>query len=93
MVGFCGSLTFAHADIHRKENTYEWNPKNEHDLASLAFSVAAFMHVRAVPWDGFSRRLGKAEELFTERRALAGKLLDKAGITKADAVRKSLKGA
>jgi hypothetical protein len=54
------------------------------------------MHTRAVPWDGFSRRLGNdasAIELFKERRTLAGELLDEAGIKTSDAVHKSMKGA
>jgi hypothetical protein len=96
IVGFRGSLAFAHAFIHGKENTVEWSPKEEHDLASLAFSVAALMHTRAVPWDGFSRRLGNdasAKELFEERRTLARKLLKEAGIRTSDAVYKSMKGA
>jgi hypothetical protein len=96
IVGFRGSLAFAHASIHAKKNTVAWSPTEDHDLASLAFSVAAFMHTRAVPWDGFSRRLGNdnsVAELFEARRTLAGELLDKAGIQRTDAVFVSMKKA
>jgi hypothetical protein len=95
-VGFRGSLAFAHCVIQGKKNTDKWAPERMHDLASLAFSVAAFMHTRAVPWDGFSRPLGKeapATELFVERRTLAEHLLDQAGIEESDPVRKSMKDA
>ncbi len=84
MVGFRGSLAFAHCVIHGKKNAEKWFPKSDHDLASLAFIVAAFMHTRAVPWDGFSRPLGKEEP---------AKELFEAGIEESDPVRKSMKDA
>jgi hypothetical protein len=96
VVGFRGSLAFAHCVIHGKKNEEKWDPEMDHDLASLAFTVAAFMHTRAVPWDGFSRPLGKempAKGLFENRRTLAMSLLEEAGIKKSDLVRKIMEKA
>jgi serine/threonine protein kinase len=51
VVGFRGSLTFAHAEIHYNENAKAWKVEEKHDFVSLAFSIATFVHGRAVPWD------------------------------------------
>jgi serine/threonine protein kinase len=91
VVGFRGSLAFAHAEIHYKENAKAWKVEEKHDFASLAFSIAAFVHGRAVPWDGFSSRLDKDDIAFTERRKMANDLLTKAGIPATDAVRMAIK--
>jgi hypothetical protein len=94
VVGFRGSLAFAHVEIHKKNNTQSWTPAPKHDFASLAFSVAAFMHGRAVPWDGFSRPLqGGDDANIKQRRLISYKYLDAADISYADPVRCCLKAA
>jgi hypothetical protein len=96
VVGFRGSLAFAHVEIHKKESTQRWKPAPKHDFASLAFSVAAFIHGRAVPWDGFSRPLSgddAEESVFVARRRISSAQLKTACIPATDPVLKCLKAA
>ena len=95
VVGFRGALPFAHAEVHGKENTQRWHPEAKHDLASLGFSIAAYMSDQSVPWHGFYKRIHDKDdyplfeerrkaavallELFEERRKPAGASLEKAG--------------
>jgi hypothetical protein len=75
VTGFRGSLPFAHADVHAKENTQSWLPKKKHDAASLLFTVCALGVANSVPWAGFDGRLGQQAKALEVRRALTKKTL------------------
>lgn len=77
VVGFRGSLAFAHAFVHRQTNKAKWSPKEEHDVASLLFSVCALFMKSSVPWAGFTAQLdSQADELKVRRNETKGKLLE-----------------
>jgi hypothetical protein len=69
VTGFRGSLPFAHADVHAKENTMSWHPEKKHDAASLLFTVCALNVANSVPWADFDGRLGRGAKAFDVRRA------------------------
>lgn len=68
VVGFRGSLPFAHAEVHAKTNNQRWKPAPEHDFASLMFTVCALWEENSVPWPAFNARLGKRDTAFKHRR-------------------------
>jgi hypothetical protein len=75
VTGFRGSLSFAHAEVHAKENTVSWRPEKKHDAASLLFTVCALDAANSVPWADFDRRLGRGAKAFEVRRSLTKKTL------------------
>jgi hypothetical protein len=77
VTGFRGSLPFAHADVHAKENTVSWRPEKKHDAASLLFTVCALDAANSVPWADFDGRLERGAKAFEVRRALTKKTLRK----------------
>ena len=54
--GFRGSLAFAHQAVHQKENKQPWKPEEDHDKASLCFTICALHKGVPVPWRGFYQR-------------------------------------
>lgn len=68
VVGFRGSLPYAHAAVHAITNKQRWKPKAEYDIASLMFTVCALWEDNSVPWPGFNARLGKNDQAFQHRR-------------------------
>jgi hypothetical protein len=77
VTGFRGSLPFAHADVHGRENTASWRPEVKHDAASLLFTVCALDVANSVPWVDFNGRLEPGAKAFDVRRALTKKTLKK----------------
>jgi hypothetical protein len=77
VTGFRGSLPFAHADVHGRENTASWGPEKKHDAASLLFTVCALDVANSVPWADFNGRLEPDADAFDVRRALTKKTLKK----------------
>ena len=80
--GFRGALAFASAKIHQLSYNKTWEPKPEHDFASLGFSIAAFIAGEAVPWPGFYERIkDRNDSRFDERRKIARSLIEGISIT------------
>ena len=70
VIGFRGSLPFAHASVHAKCNTQRWTPQEDHDNIPLLFTVCALSKENPVPWPAFTSRLSQKdnEEAFGSRR-------------------------
>ena len=66
--GFRGTLAFAHAQVHQKENIIEWTPKAAHDKAPLLFTIFALYEDNMVPWPEFSQRRSGNDQAFATRR-------------------------
>ena len=49
--GFVGTPLYTHRDIFHKYPGEEWYPKEEYDLCSLGFSIAALLNRGEVEWD------------------------------------------
>eukprot|EP01083_Nonionella_stella_P134678 409714_1 len=79
--GCQGTLAFTHKEIHEKENTQTWDPKQKYDRASLAFTMAAFGSKTVIPWHGFNKRVKGDKEVFKERRNVAKKIFKDAKFT------------
>ena len=59
VVGFRGSLPYAHAKVHAKAR---WWPKKEYDTVPLLFTVCALSMGQIVPWPQFTGRLSHSTD-------------------------------
>jgi Protein kinase domain len=67
--GFVGCLPYAHDDLFGPSK--EWQPRLDHDLASLAYSVVSLSLLGSIPWSGFSNHLSVTDDVKDERYGIA----------------------
>jgi hypothetical protein len=70
--GFIGCPPYAHDELFGQ--TKEWNPRVDHDLASLAYSVASLSN-GSIPWSGFSNHRAVPDDVRKRRFELASTVL------------------
>jgi serine/threonine protein kinase len=66
--GFIGCLPYAHDDLFRPSKV--WQPRLDHDLASLAYSVVS-LSLGSIPWAGFSNHLAVTNDVRIQRLGIA----------------------
>jgi Protein kinase domain len=69
---FVGCRPYAHDDLF--DRTEAWYPCLDHDLASLAYTVACLVHGH-IPWLGFEYRLPVGDDVKEERLKMASDIL------------------
>jgi serine/threonine protein kinase len=70
--GFIGCPPYAHDELFGQ--TKEWNPRVDHDLASLAYSVASLSH-GSIPWSGFPNHRAVPDDVRKRRFEMASDVL------------------
>jgi hypothetical protein len=70
--GFIGCPPYAHDELFGR--TKEWNPRVDHDLASLAYSVASLSH-GSIPWSGFPNHHAVPNDVRKRRFEMASDVL------------------
>jgi hypothetical protein len=70
--GFIGCPPYAHDELFGQ--TKEWNPRVDHDLASLAYSVASLSH-GSIPWSGFPSHRAVPEDVRKRRFEMVSDVL------------------
>jgi serine/threonine protein kinase len=71
--GFIGCPPYAHDELFGR--TKEWNPRMDHDLASLAYSVASLSH-GSIPWSGFPNHRAVPDDVRKRRFEMASNVLN-----------------
>ena len=66
--GFIGSLPYAHDELFGPSK--EWEPRLDHDLASLAYSLVR-LSMGSIPWSGFPNDLLVTDDDMKERFEMA----------------------
>jgi serine/threonine protein kinase len=70
--GFIGCPPYAHDELFGR--TKEWHPRVDHDLASLAYSVASLSH-GSIPWSGFPNDRAVSDDVRKRRFEMASDVL------------------
>jgi hypothetical protein len=70
--GFIGCPPYAHDELFGR--TKDWYPRLDHDLASLAYSVASLSH-GCIPWSGFPNHRAVLDDVRKRRFEMASDVL------------------
>lgn len=71
--GFVGCLPYAHDELFGPSK--EWQPRLDHDLASLAYSVIS-LSLGSIPWAGYLNHLSVTDHYMKRRHEMASATLE-----------------
>ena len=84
LTGFLGHVPYVHDDVFCKSPSDDWTPENKHDLAALAYTMAAVFGGGKATWDmkGFPHSdMEGLENVLDNRRKQAKRLLSQHKVT------------